>query len=88
MLDIYFFMSIINIVVIIFKERIVSKVLDRLVIEDERIDSKLGWQKDGEYYCVYLAEGWANGETSTIYGATVKEILYDLKHSVERGEWH
>ena len=64
-----------------------SKILDRLVIKDERIDSKLGWQKDGDSYFVYLAKGWANEGTSTIYGSTVKEILYDLKHWVKKGEW-
>jgi len=64
-----------------------SKVLDKLVIKDERIDSQLGWEKDGDHYFVYLAEGWANEGTSTIYAATVKEILYDLKHWVKKGEW-
>ena len=64
-----------------------SKVLDKLVIEDERIDSQLGWEKDGDHYFVYLAEGWANEGNSTIYGSTVKEILYDLKHCVKKGEW-
>ena len=64
-----------------------SKILDRLVIEDERIDSKLGWEKDGGFYFVYLAKGWANEGTSTIYGSTVKEILNDLKHWVKKGEW-
>ena len=64
-----------------------SKTLDRLVQEDERIDSKLGWQKDGNNYLLYLSEGYVWYGTSTVWGNSVKDVLRNTK-DIEKGEWN
>lgn len=65
-----------------------SKTLDRLVQEDQRICSKSGWEYDreGKAYFLYLANGYIHNDAYTIYGKTVKEIVQQLPEIYE-GEW-
>jgi hypothetical protein len=62
----------------------VSKILDKLVQEDDRIES---WQRDiDNSIFLYLNRGYVCNECYTIFGSTVKEILSQLKY-IEKGDW-
>jgi hypothetical protein len=64
-----------------------SKLLDNLVSNDKRFDDKLRWQKDGNQYFLYLAEGYVWYGTSTVLGSSVKDVLRNTK-DIEKGEWN
>lgn len=62
-----------------------SKILDRLIDNDNRFSKEFRYDIDANGYHVYLNEGYSINNCTVIYGFTVKDILSQLKH-IEKEE--
>ena len=63
-----------------------SKVLNKLIDSDDRFCKQFRYDKDDDGYNVYLNPEYHIDECHSIWGATVKEVLSQLKY-IEETTW-